>query len=546
LIVATFNSIHTNFKFRKSIFSPCFFLFQGIQTELEKLKADMLKKIEDIHNLELELVKIEGQNYQMQSSNNKNTKTILSSQRNEEVMAEIRSMLREMVNSEASMNPGAHNLTVNKIYEEYSKIIGRDVNAHQQITTETHHFNPSHHSESRTNNINNHSQMRRSADIIENVENSDIYERFNVYRSKIEQEFVYLVNHSKDLEANLNNIDNLDRAIKEIDKFKNLIRLAENNFNKEKSYLFKQIDNFLSINNSNSNRVVINNTKANIEKILADKHIEFQTIINGLYSSLSQTSSRLNGGAKTSDSSFLTEEEEAIKKISERIKVLKARIDSKDRTSKPAKRLHAKKSQRRVNGGSCENVSQSSSDDTDNKELQHLNEHIKLLKSRMIAKGDQLNMMKKSSTDVFQQTAATAHVSSHMPVYMPINFTRASGQPFEITASNGAFVQSGEQFQTYRVEPLELYEDGGACSQFSRSNTYTDGAFYPGQQMRGMDTGEESTNEQNEYTRTSYRDIINQNLYPNPNQVINFFIECKVNFSLRLLYLIKLGLLKVF
>ena len=33
---------------------------KGIQTELEKLKSEMLKKIEDIHDLEQELVKIEG------------------------------------------------------------------------------------------------------------------------------------------------------------------------------------------------------------------------------------------------------------------------------------------------------------------------------------------------------------------------------------------------------------------------------------------------------------------------------------------------------
>jgi hypothetical protein len=303
---------------------------------LEKLKGDMLKKIEDIHNLELELVKIEGHNYhvsqqQQHQPTTTNAKNILSSQRNEEVMAEIRSMLREMVNSEASMNPGAHNIAVNKIYEEYAKIINR-ADTHSGLSSDTatavtHNpyssssKEPGTHSSSSSNNP--PQAVRRASDMAQNVEGSDIHQRFSLYKSKIEQEFVYLVTHSRDLEANLNNIDNLDRAIKEIDKFKNLIRLAEANFNKEKAYLFKQVDAFLAVNSTSGNRAMIAHMKASVEKILADKHIEFQTITNGLYSSLSQTSSRLNGGGlKTSDSSFLTEEEEAIKKISERIKVI--------------------------------------------------------------------------------------------------------------------------------------------------------------------------------------------------------------------------------
>ena len=461
----------------------------------------MLKKIEDIHNLELELVKIEGHNHTQSHQNKANNNPLgtaksikLSSQRNEEVMAEIRSMLREMVNSESSMNPGTHNITVNKIYEEYSKIINRGGGAENTSVA----FN-SNELLSAT------SSPMVTQKFIENVEASDIFRRFNVYKNKIEQEFIYLVNHSKDLELNLNNFDNLDRAIKEIDKYKNLIRLAENNFHKERSYLFKQIDNFLIANNSNSNRVSVNNIKANIEKIITDKHIEFQTIINGLCSSLSFSSSgrrnNSSGGeqaAQNSDSSFLTEEEEAIKKISERIKVLKARIDSKDRVPKVSKRFNGRKNRGKLTG-SCENVSDSSSDDTDNKELYHLNEQIRLLKSRMIAKGDQLNMLKKSSNEIFiQQAASVTPAPCPGPVYLPVSFKKQ--------CNNSEFISNNnENYRTYRVEPLELYDDGGHDENFTNENN----TMRTPHSANNEQYTAESLNECNEYTKTSYKDIKN-------------------------------------
>jgi hypothetical protein len=338
----------------------------------------MLKKIEDIHTLEVELVKIEGQN---QNTQNLTPNKEHNSHRNEEVMSEIRNMLKEMVNSEASINPNTQNIAVNKIYEEYSKLINNNT-----IKTEL--------------------KQEQTKRIIENVESSDIYKKFDTYKGKVEQEYVYLVDHSRELDANLPNMENIDQAMNEIEKFKNLIRMAENNFNKEKSYLFKELDNFLAKNPNNSNRVAINNLKANIDKVIFDKHIELQSVTNGLYSSLSSSHNtsrkkvhikKINYNVNAtqqhhnSDSSFLTEEEEAIRKISERIRVLKARIDTKDK--KKSKKSKDKQQKRQQNSGvvtsSNENLSSSSyaSEDTDNRELQHLNEQIRLLKSRMIAKG---------------------------------------------------------------------------------------------------------------------------------------------------------------
>lgn len=421
----------------------------------------MLRKIEDIHSLEVELVKLEGQNQPPPGSYN--AKKGLSSQRNEEVMAEIRNMLKEMVNSEASLNPISHANAANQIYEEYSKIISSNImsrdSAHNQNNSTNHHISAT------------STPGRRPNDQLENLEVSDIFRRFDVYKNKIEREFIYLVNHSKELQASLNNMDNIDKAMKEIEKFKNLIRLAENNFNQERAYLFAQIDNFLLANNTNQNRVSVANLKSYIEKILADKHIEFQTIINTLYSGLSLNNGRRSRSAVTadrhSDSSFLTEEEEAIKKISERIKFIKAKIDNKSTR---------KTSSARRRNGSCDNLTDGSSeDDTDNKELHHLNEQIRILKSRMIAKGDQLNMMKKSSNDVFLQQVQQPQPCPG-PVYLPVTFKR-NGPNYEYTHStnvraNVSQSHGGEygDYRSYRVEPLELYEETQ-----NQADSYRDG-----------------------------------------------------------------------
>jgi len=82
--------------------------------ELDKLKGEMLQKIEDIHSLECELVKIEDSNASMKL--NKSTTS-----RNEEVMGEIRNMLKEMISTSSTPNL----MTVNNIYEEYSKTVNR-------------------------------------------------------------------------------------------------------------------------------------------------------------------------------------------------------------------------------------------------------------------------------------------------------------------------------------------------------------------------------------------------------------------------------------
>lgn len=93
----------------------------------------MLQKIEDIHSLECELVKIEDSNTSTMKQNRSMMMTTTTTatatvdaaaaanNRNEEVMGEIRNMLKEMISTTSTPNL----MTVNNIYEEYSKSVNR-------------------------------------------------------------------------------------------------------------------------------------------------------------------------------------------------------------------------------------------------------------------------------------------------------------------------------------------------------------------------------------------------------------------------------------
>lgn len=90
----------------------------------------MLQKIEDIHSLECELVKIEDSNTSTMKQNRSMLTTAAAAtidaataanNRNEEVMGEIRNMLKEMISTTSTPNL----MTVNNIYEEYSKSVNR-------------------------------------------------------------------------------------------------------------------------------------------------------------------------------------------------------------------------------------------------------------------------------------------------------------------------------------------------------------------------------------------------------------------------------------
>ena len=306
----------------------------------------MLKKIEDIHELEVELVKLEGQN----TSSKLNRQQINNlAHRNEEVMSEIKRMLHQ--------NPPS--------------VSGGD----QPTPSLQHH----------------------------------LQQRFEHLRSQVDNEYQFLKTRFKQLEEKFRrggDAHNFNANINEIECLKNLIQSAKEKYEREKHFLFKEFANDPYLSN------VFMQQRNELESCLARYQADLQLLMRHLYSSLPSYGS-LNTQRTNHDSSFLTEEEEAIKKISERISVLKARIDSKPAATK------------RLKSG----LDGTSSDEMDNKELLHLNEQIRLLKSHMLAKGNELNKRKKNSNEAYllNSTGGSFNNTAHAgPVYLPINHARPS------------------------------------------------------------------------------------------------------------------------
>ena len=302
----------------------------------------MLKKIEDIHELEVELVKLEGQN----TSSKLNRQQINNlAHRNEEVMSEIKRMLHQ--------SPPASD---------------------QPIASLQHH----------------------------------LQQRFEHLRSQVDNEYQFLKARFKQLEEKFRrggDANNFNANINEIECLKTLIQSAKEKYEREKHFLFKEFANDSHLSN------VFMQQRNELESCLVRYQADLQLLMRHLYSSLPSYSS-LNTQRTNHDSSFLTEEEEAIKKISERITVLKARIDSKPAASKRLK----------------QGIEGTSSDEMDNKELLHLNEQIRLLKSHMLAKGNELNKRKKNSNEAYllNSTGSFNNTANAGPVYLPINHARPS------------------------------------------------------------------------------------------------------------------------
>lgn len=268
----------------------------------------MLQKIDDIHSLEVELVKIEDTNSSQLSKLNKS-----ASSRNEEVMGEIRNMLKEMI----STSPNSANLmTVNNIYEEYSK------------TVRHHH----HHNRQSPKTIRRQQQHEPSSETT--TETEYIYKRFETFRSQIQHDYFNLLSQAKHLEDLTRRCDDHGSLRNELGNFRHNLKAVQENLEREKFYLFKSFQGL----NANTSRVLIGNLGDNIEKLLYDKHTEFDSIVNKLYSLVG------GGGMMSAESqvgssngSFLGEEEDAIKVLSEKVRVLKTKIDEK--VGKANKRL---------------------------------------------------------------------------------------------------------------------------------------------------------------------------------------------------------------
>lgn len=378
----------------------------------------MLQKIDDIHNLETELIKLEdGNNSAFKATTTTTTTTTnrpaaqttttatsVGSNRNEEVMNEIRNVLKEMISSEAGSSHGqASNLmNVNKIYEEYSKTVRRNVHSPSVV---------------------------KSRNDTNQAEIEYIYKRFDTFQIQIEREFNSLLTQANMIEQNLSNFKTVVNKLNEVEKFKHHVKAVMDNLEKEKFYLYK---NFHGLNNQTS-RMIINDLADNVEKVLYDRQAELDSIVNGLYSIVEKDKVVLQR-----ESSFLTDEEEAIKLISEKIHRLSDKIDSSDEA-----------------------------DQHQREQIEQLNEQIRLIKSKMIVKGNKL-------------TPCSG------PIYLPINHVKKSAYRVESTESYKQTTQMDESFVCYETHATKRRDNRNRKKSCSPEKKYTSSVEIPAEQLENF------------------------------------------------------------
>lgn len=393
----------------------------------------MMQKIEDIHKLELELVKLEGTN----ATNNRKEITNLA-YRNEEVINEIRKILNENGAHSNDCKQSAHRLTANKVLDEYSK-------------------------------TNNYLQLK-----------DNLQQRFDFLKSQIEQEYSFLRNRLRQLDekfcqqqggsfdlANLNN---------EIECIKNLVRTSKEKYDQEKNFLYKDL------NSNDMLKQHFISQKNLLERVLSERQNELQSLMRNFYSKLPYNSnnylnetttaslvitnnnnrSELSCNLTTNNSSFLTEEEEAIKKISDKIRSLKAKIDSKkrkksrDTITSVTEETNTSSNYNNSNEFYEEivhNEEDSDENNDDEIELINLNEQIQMLKSKMQQKGDELSSRNVNKCyddynidyNVKMIKNGQYEISNNLPVYSPAN-----------NGNNNMNINSNDYMGTYRIEPIEI------------------------------------------------------------------------------------------
>lgn len=406
----------------------------------------MLQKIEDIHSLEQELVVIEGHNTNSKTTNNHN-----SAHRNEEVMNEIRNMLKDMVSSEQN------GLTITKVYEEYQKTTRKLSSpvSNQQAK-----------------------QIKRNETDTIQPARRDFLSVVDAFRKQIENEFNFYKNQAVQLEAkilNSNRSSNEPNYLNEINNFKSMIQSTQENFDKEKYFLFQDLNA-----QKNINPTIAASIQADIGKNLNEKYIEFHAIIKKLYALYPKKAT-----GRGSDSSFLTEEEEAIKKISEKIKVLKAKISSKEGMPKFSKKY-------KKNKKNPDSPNTSSDEDTDTKELLHLNEQIRVLKSRMVMKGDQLSKMKKNSNEAFIQKNLNGNPACSGPVYLPVNHLRRNfndNNGFKIEPLNFDDENDENEEELNRQKYYLVNKSGSKDLSVSPERKYLSSIEIPAEQLENVKMG---------------------------------------------------------
>jgi hypothetical protein len=355
----------------------------------------MLIKIGGIHDLELQLVKLEGN---LKSDTNKSSLM----KDNNQIMSEIRSTLREMIHSQNMVNKtasvsNADGYTLNEMLEEVEKAATRTATSLLSTIVQP------------------HVQISTSPDLQSGASSSlssAALSKIDAFKAQLEDQNNALKNKLVSLEDKLKNFEtsNVNANVNEIEQLKDVIIRTQRRFEEDKMKLIKEFDNERNLT-SNNNMLLMKKFKDELEIKINEKDKEMRNYLQTLHSFLPQQQQQSQKKQfvicdeqvhqrvreTTVESSFLTEEEEAIARISERIHVLKAKLDSKDSKSRSKNR-----------SGISED-----SDDTDTRELIHLNEQIRQLKSRMIHRNEKLNKIKRMTTH-------PQGIMKHDKVYLPI------------------------------------------------------------------------------------------------------------------------------
>ena len=277
----------------------------------------------------------------------------------------------------------------------------------------------------------------------------------DLLKSQIEQEYSFLRNRLRQLDEKCYASYSVPLT-NEMECIKSLMKTSKEKYEREKNFLFKEIKSTSDFLNEH-----FHSQRMQLERVLSERQTEMQSLMRNFFSKLPYTTGHHDlahaaAAAATADetiattsivinksemsctnSSFLTEEEETIKKISEKIRSLKEKIDSKKRrknANKPNATTITTVTETTANSSSAAEYyttdhydqyleGDEDENEHDESELMHLNEQIKILKSKMQLKASEL-----------QQSECGDQL--YLPIRQEINHNNYMG--------------------TYRIEPIEI------------------------------------------------------------------------------------------
>ena len=165
-------------------------------------------------------------------------------------MHEIKSMLKDMVHTDHTQIIEQKSLT--KMYEDCKKI----------------------------------STLPSRSSVSPSKRGGDIFNLIDTFKSKIENEFSYLKIQSRKLDERIKvtGATSSDACLKEIENFRTIVQSTQEMFDKEKYFLFKDLNA-----QKNLNPIIVANIQNDLERNLNEKYLEFSNLIKHFYAVLPPT-----------------------------------------------------------------------------------------------------------------------------------------------------------------------------------------------------------------------------------------------------------------